>query len=273
MLLLDYAVGEGWVQKEETDGLLTTVQRFLNNPILRNQLGMAGTDREVLRRDRPQEEFNKLAEQFIKDAAASKNAPMKKRVVHSRANGEDIVTYANSLGQNVSTSGERIEPEVVNGDGASNGKTKQTRRTKPRPPEVAKTLNHEKDLYNSLKAIKNQKLTEIYYSICSLELATHSVLISVGLWSFFECLSAMAGRTESIPFTAFLTKSFIQNDCGVAKDASKAVVTAIEAISRRGNDSKHHAYAGSYDPKEINNNWEVTQCVVAGMIKKIVQAN
>ncbi len=269
MLLLDYAVEEGWVSKEETDGLLTTIQRFINNPVLRNQLGIAGTDREVLRRDRPQEDFNKLAERFIKDAATSKNAPMKMRKVHSRANGEDIVTYANNLIQNVSTSGERIEPEVVNGDGSSSQKKKQSRKTRPRPPEVPQTLHHDQALYDSLKKIKNRKLIEIYYSICSIELESHPVLISVGVWSFFECLSAMAGRNDGIPFTGFLSKSFIQNECGQTKDAAKAVVTAVEAISRRGNESKHHLYAGSYDPKEINNNWVVTQCVVAGMIKMI----
>jgi hypothetical protein len=269
MRLFDLAVKEGWVDKDETDGLLTTVQRFINNPVFRNQLGIAGTDREVLRRSRPQHDFNRLAEQLIKDATTSKTAPMKDRLVHSRANGKDIENYANNLALMVPTSGERIEPEIVNSDGNSNEKTKQTRRTKPKPPEVPQSLSYEKEIYASLKAIRNQKLTDIYYSICSLELANHSVLISVGLWSFLECLTAMAGRTETSSIQGYLSKSFVQNDCGVTKDASKGVVAAVETICRRGNDSKHDVFAGSYEPKEINNNWVVIGCVVEALTKKI----
>jgi hypothetical protein len=142
MELLEIAEKEGWVTKGETDGILTTVQRFLNNPVLRNQLGIEGTDREVLRVSRPQDDFKKLAEQFIKDAVESRSAPMKERLVHSRANGQDIVSYANRLTQQVQISGDRIEPEIVSVS-VGNQKSKQTRKTKPRAPEVPTRLQGE----------------------------------------------------------------------------------------------------------------------------------
>lgn len=268
MELLEIAEKEGWASKAETDGLLTTIQRFLNNPVLRNQLGIEGTDREVLRISRPQEDFKKLAEQFIKDAVESRSAPMKERLVHSRANGQDIVSYANKLSQRISISGDRIEPEIVSSS-VGNKQSKQTRKTKPRAPEVPARLQFDSEAYAALKKIGNQKLTDIYYSLCSLEFADHAVLISVGIWSFFECMTAAAGRTEQTPMLSFLSRDFLQNQCGIAKEDSKAIVGALEAIYRRGNDSKHHAFAGSYDPKEINNNWVVTAGVVKALIQKV----
>ena len=268
MELLEIAEKEGWVTKGQTDGLLTTVQRFLNNPILRNQLGIEGTDRGVLRISRPQDDFKKLAEQFIKDAVESRSAPMKDRLVHSRANGQDIVSYANRLTQQVQISGDRIEPEIVDNNVGSQ-KSKQTRKTKPRAPEVPANLQFDSETYANLQNINNQKLTSIYYSSCSLELAHHAVLISVGIWSFFECITAAAGRTEQTPMLSFLSRNFLQSQCKMAKDDSKAVVMALENINRRGNDSKHHSFAGSYDPKEINNNWVVTAVVIKSLLQKI----
>lgn len=268
MELLEIAEKEGWVTKGETAGLLTTVQRFLNNPVLRNQLGIEGTDREVLRISRPQDDFKKLAEQLIKDAVESRSAPMKERLVHSRANGQDIVSYANRLAQKIQISGDRIEPEIANSS-VGTQKSKQTRKTKPRAPEVPTRLQFESETYANLKKINNQKLTSIYYSLCSLELADHAVLISVGIWSFFECMTAAAGRTEQTPMLGFLSRDFLQNQCGMARDDSKAVVVALDNIYRRGNDSKHHAIAGSYDPMEINNNWVVTAVVMKGLLQKI----
>lgn len=269
MCLLDIAEKEGWASRDETDGILTTVQRFLNNPIFRNQLGISGTDREVIRRSRPHDDFMKLAEVFVKDAVKSKGLPMKDRLVHSRANAEVIQGYANQLIQKVHVSGERIDPEIITAGNALSGKGKLTRKVRPRPPEAPKNLNYERDIYESLKKIGNQKLTDIYYSICSLDLGTHPVLISVGVWSFFECLTAAAGRNENTAMTGFLSRSFLQTECGVGKDSSKAVHAALETISARGNDSKHHEFAGSYDPKEINNNWVVCECAVKGLLQKI----
>ena len=269
MKLLEIAENEGWVAKGETDKILTTVQRFLNNPVVRNQLGIEGKDREVLRISRPQDEFKKLAERFIKDAVESRASPMNKRLVHSRANGQDMVSYANNLSQRVQISQDRIDPEIIS-IGSDNQKTKQTRKTKPRAPAVPSTLHYDREAYSDLKKIGNQKLTNVYYSLCSLELAEHAVLISVGIWSFFECLTSAAGRTETTPLLGFLSRDFLQNQCGIAKDDSKAVIVALDSIYRRGNDSKHHAYAGSYDPKEINNNWVVTAGLVMALIKKIV---
>jgi hypothetical protein len=266
MSLLELAEKEGWAAKGETKGLLTTIQRYLNNPILRNELGLEGTDREVLRRSRPRDEFNALAKQFVRDAIESKSAKMADRKVNSRAGGTQIAAYANKLAQRVKTSGERIEPEVVTSNGA-NHKPKKTRKTKPKAPEVPTRLLFDSEAYGDLKKIGNQKLIHLYYSVCSLELAEHAVLVSVGIWSFFECMTAATGRTETTSMTGFLSRDFLQRECGITKEDSKAVWAALDSIARRGNDSKHHAFAGSYDPQEINNNWVVT----AGVVKALVQ--
>ncbi|WP_155631218.1 hypothetical protein [Burkholderia stagnalis] len=91
LLMLDYAVRRGLISPDERATIsLTTLTRFLSNPVFRNVLGLASAkDLSVVV---PQDEFDRGIEKFLRDAMGGKDAG-----VHSRTNKEEREAYGRKL--------------------------------------------------------------------------------------------------------------------------------------------------------------------------------
>lgn len=91
ILLLDYAAKRGLVTNDERDQLsVTTLTRFLSNPVFRNVLGLANAkDLSIIV---PQEEFDRAVEKFLRDAIEGKESG-----VHSRTSKQDREDYSRKL--------------------------------------------------------------------------------------------------------------------------------------------------------------------------------
>ncbi|MEI7298262.1 hypothetical protein WCQ02_39820 [Paraburkholderia tropica] len=91
LMMLDYAVRRGLISQDERTNLsLTTLTRFLSNPVFRNVLGLA-TAKDISAVV-PQEEFDRGIEKFLRDAMAGKDSG-----VHSRTNKEEREAYGRKL--------------------------------------------------------------------------------------------------------------------------------------------------------------------------------
>ena len=115
-LLLQYALTAGLITQTQHDQInVTTLTRFLSNPIFRNALGLdsgRGLSIHV-----PKIEFDRAATRFLKDAIKGP-----KGSVHSRTNKKEREAYAHRLGtENVAVTTRLTASQELN---ASTGKAK-----------------------------------------------------------------------------------------------------------------------------------------------------
>ncbi|NJM50624.1 MAG: hypothetical protein HC843_06890 [Sphingomonadales bacterium] len=250
--LLDYAEQVGMITPEQREGKLTTVQRFLSNQTFRESLGFDQDNPEQPSRTRPKEDFDTILKRFVRDLVGKED-------VNSRMNKEDIVKYARPLNNIRGLTGNRIDSEPLN-EGASAGKTKATRKKKPKKPEKAKHVQYEEEIFQALKGYGNKKLESLYHSICDIELEHHSPLIAVGMWSFFETLTGCQGRKDGTDFHGYLAPSKLSNMGIVGK--TTALSEALKRISQFGNTTKHHAVLAAFAGDQLNNDMTALKDVV-----------
>jgi hypothetical protein len=182
-----------------------------------------------------------------------------KEDVNSRMNKPEIINYARPLDNIRGLTGNRIDPEPLS-EGASPGKIKVTRKKKPKKPEKAKHVQYEEEIFHALKGYGNKKLESLYHSICDIELEHHSPLIAVGMWSFFETLTACQGRKDETDFHGYLAPSKLSNIGIVGK--TTALSEALKRVSQFGNTTKHHAVLAAFAGDQLNNDMTALKEVV-----------
>ncbi|MBI1822568.1 MAG: hypothetical protein HYR80_00395, partial [Nitrospirae bacterium] len=195
-VVLDYAEKNHLISAQDREGKITTVQRYLGNAILRETMGLDTSNLEDISRNRPKPDFDLLLKKFIADLLSD--------VVNSRSNSKAIKEYSRTLGTTDGLTGRRTDPESLSDPSA--GGTGRKRKTSPKKPDRPKNIRYEADIHAKLKAIPSYKMETIYYSICDISLENHTPLISVGAWSFFECLTSQCGRNSATSFNDFLSK-------------------------------------------------------------------
>lgn len=259
-LLLDYAQKEGLISEEDRKGKITTVQRFLGNAVFCDSLGIdKSSDAEELQRTRPAEDLKALTEKFMRDLVDGNK-------VNSRMNSDEIKKYARSLGNSNGLSGQRMDAVPINSARTGTRKGKVNR--KPSKPDKARFVDSENDVTIALKKLQNEKLKSLYYSITQVELEDHTPLLAVGAWSFFETLTACAGRSEGTAFNAFLNKNKMTSYNITGKLAP--LTTALERISEYGNSTKHHKLAGLFNGQQLHNDFAILKDVILACISEAI---
>jgi hypothetical protein len=257
--ILDYAQNEGMINSEEREGKLTTVQRFIGNDIFREALGFEQTSPEEASRTRPKPEFDLMVKRFIADLIDKKH-------VNSRMNKDQIVRYARTLGSLPGTTNKRIDPEPLSTGSEDQKSPTGRRRKKPKKPEKARHVRYEEEIFSALKGYGNEKLMSLYHSICSVDLDPHTPLVSVGAWSFFETLTACAGRNDGTSFDSFLSKNKLQS-YGIVDDMV-SLRGAIERTRAYGNTTKHHPVAATFNGDQLNNDMIALKTVILKCIEE-----
>ena len=223
----------------------------MSNPLVREALGIESSNIEDISRTRPENDFDILVERFVGDLIDGKK-------VHSRSKKEDIEQYSRDLSTTAGLSGSRNTPESLS---TVAGRGKRTRRS-PRKPRRPEHLVYEDEIYQKLKSIPSYKLERIYYSICEIGLEDHTPLISVGVWSFFECLTARCGRTDTTTFPNFLSKDKLNRMGFVGRDSINSITQAIQRISFYGNTTKHHEKSANFNGEQLANDMEALKDII-----------
>lgn len=243
LAVLDTAENLGLISREERQGRLTTVQRFLGRIIVREALGIDSSNPDDITYNRPLEDLKRQLSRFIEDLKEGKK-------VSSRFNKERVDSYGRKLASNPEISGERIEP--VSLTTAASAVSKVPRRSQPKKPRKTTHLAFDNRLAVALEGHANSKLEALYYSICDVRI-DHALLLTIGVWAFVESLSALAGKKPETDFVSYYSNQR-QSDLGLGTGKAQVPVRqALTRISHNGNATKHHQTSANFDGVQLAN--------------------
>jgi hypothetical protein len=260
---LDYCEESKFITKGDRQGKLTTVQRFITKDVFKDHMGIETTPDGQLKRTRDKVEFDKMAKAFVSDLIGNKK-------VTSRMNKGPINQYARDLTKEQGVSDERIEAESLQISSASK---KKTRKPRPKPVRHPKYLQNSPEIDKKLKLLKNHKLSSLYASLVNVLLADHTPLLSVGMWSFFETLTACAGRNDGIDFTAFLSKGKMSQYLLIGKGDQKVMTSALKRVQEFGNQTKHHSSGAAFSAPQLNNDLICLDRLILKVIDEAISKN
>lgn len=250
--LLDYAEKLKILKPGERDRKLTTAQRFISNDVFRETLGVDQTDPEALNRTRPKAEFDVILRTFVLDLVEGKQ-------VHSRMNKKEIIDYARTLNGLTGITTNRIEAEPLSTEAPTIRSKKPSAKAPKKPDKVIRVQYHD-EINQALRTLGNNKLQSLYHSICTVELENHTPLICIGVWSFFETLTACAGRNDGTSFDSFLSKDRLTK-YGITGNF-QTLRTAMTRILDYGNTTKHHPVATAFNGDQLNNDMNTLKDVI-----------
>jgi hypothetical protein len=249
-IILDLGQEKGFIDAEERVGRLSTVQRYIVNPIFRDALGLDATDLSNVRTTMPIDEFDIAFEKFLRDVA-------EKRIT-TRADREAIIKYANQLRTLDGVTGARGEKTSIS-QPEDTDDTEDDAKDKPKKPKAPSRLPYNQDLMDALEAIPSYKLSKVYYSLCSIGLKTHAPLLYVGAWTFLETLTAICGRNSATDFHSFLSGQRLE-ELGVGKKAEvKSEREAIKRVSELGNSTKHNKTSAAFNGEMLANDMQLLE--------------
>ncbi len=257
LAFLDYAEKENLISADDRKRRLTTAQRYLGNSVMRETLGLDTSDPDDVKRNRTEEDFKVLSKQFINDMLDDEQE------VNSRQNKESVETYARNLSSLPGQNHRRIEAEPIlpAPEGA-----KRRRRSPPCKAIRPQKLPWESEISDALKTLRNWKLQNLYHSICSVPLQENTPLLAVGVWSFFETLTARAGRSAQTDFHSFLTQNRLQEYGLGTKSQVKPLRDALQRIQNYGNTTKHHDTAASFNGDQLFNDMDSLRDLIVKVI-------
>lgn len=258
LAILDAAQEMGFISPDERQGRLSTVQRYLGNPLMRDALGLDPKGGPTLTTDLPEREFDILFRKFMRDIATKE--------ITTRDNAAKIGGYSHTLRSLEGVTGAREEErrEIIP---PKEDDTPPTKNSKPKKPVKVTKIAPSEELQAALKNIPSYKLEQIYYSLCSLNLNYHTPLLFVGAWSFIETLTALCGRTVNADFYSFLNGQFLEKLGVGTKNDTKAARDAIKRISDYGNSTKHNRTAAGFNGEQLANDFETIETILIALAK------
>jgi hypothetical protein len=251
LAVLDYAEAKGFITPEARKGKLTTVQRYLVSPLVREAMGIDSSNLSDVSRNRSKADFDLILQKFLADLESG--------YVNSRKNKDQHTAYARELGAMQGQSHERTEPVSL---AVAASTAKKGAKAKPKKRKLRTVLPYEPEVMKALECLKGDKLPSLYNSICSVSLESHTPLVAIGVWAFVESLSARAGRKNDTPFPAFYSKNRLET-YGLAKGkGDKAINEALRKVSASGDVTKHDAGAALFDGQQLINDMETLKDLI-----------
>jgi hypothetical protein len=262
LAILDYAERQGFISAQERRGKLTTVQRYLVNPFVRESMGIDASNINDVSRNRPKEDFDLLLRKFLADLGTG--------YVNSRTNKDQHTAYARELGAVHGQSHERVLPVSLASPAGRSGPGGRPRPKKRKPRVV---VPYEPEIMTALERLGGEKLPNLYTSICTVPLDAHTPLVSIGVWAFLESLSAKAGRTPLSDFLSFFSKQRLQTYGISTGKGDKAIAEALRRVSASGDVTKHDAVAALFNADQLVNDMEtlkdlIIKCAEEALAKK-----
>ena len=252
-VILDAGEDRDFISASDRKGRLSTVQRYLGNPHMRNALGLDISDLDNICTELAEDDFEIIFKSFMEDVA-------QKRIT-TRDNAPNIREYANNLRNSPGVSGERVEKHSIAGGTAS---SKSSSRSGTQRPKKPRKMPHSAELCAALQAIPSYKLEKLHYSLCSVALDAHTPLLAVGTWSFVETLTALDGRSPPVAFYSYLSNKRL-GDFGLGgRQDIKPIKEALKRIAEFGNSTKHHKSAAAFNGEQLANDFgTITELLVA----------
>ncbi|UYH50547.1 hypothetical protein N5W20_05315 [Candidatus Kirkpatrickella diaphorinae] len=249
LFILDYAEREGLLSTEKRKGKLTTVSRYLNDKSVREALGVDASDMDDICSVLAKQDFDSLLQKFLDDLETGE--------VSSRKNKAAREIYARELRASRSHTVDSPGLLPLRGDKSKVPPTESTTEKKSSKQDRITHIKHHPEIKEALERIGGQKLPSIYNSITSIKLEPHTPLLTLGVWTLIESLSALMGRKSNTDFPSYFGKDVLQR-LGLSEGkGDKAIKNVLQQISHLGDITKHHSIAASLDGKQLANHMEV----------------
>lgn len=189
--------------------------------------------------------------------------PIRQRSIRGKIK-EYVEKYAHELKSLPGQSYQHVDLEPITEEAGRQGSKKKP---KPKKPKQHRRIPSRSDIEGALVSLDNWKLRSLYYSICHVNLTKNTPLLTIGIWSFFETLTSLAGRTENTNFYAFLSPDRLQKyDLGTKKQ-TKPLRDALQRILDLGNATKHHHTSASFNGDQLINDMECLGDVILKLIE------
>lgn len=260
--LVDYAIEKGLLNKEgKADLDLTTMTRYLENPRVRQSMGIKTTPTDPdVRITLPEDLFSQILVRFMDDAQAGR--------IHSRSKSPDWRDYANLIEREYDTPAKSGDEHALGQGDASaqpsaapapvkRASLRRTRDDRIQPSEA---------IILELNRLNSAKLISIYRSLTTLSLIEHPALLTAGAWIFIESLTALHGRNPGISFESYIQGQM--NSWGMTKDQKKEPGLSLAYIANNGNAEKHSAIYSSADAKNLRNHFAVLDREISRLISE-----
>ena len=261
LAVLDAAEKLGLISKDEREGKITTVQRFMNSGIVREAIGIDASNKEDVTFNRPIADLTKQLGHFMSDLKRGQK-------VTSRHNKEAVDQYGRQLARKPGISDDRIQPLSL---ATAIKLSARKKRAKLAPKKHRKKLHidYEASIAQGISDISSDKLESLYHSICTVLLEPNTPLITIGVWAFVESLCARWGKNPDTDFVAFLSNQRL-SDLGVGSGkALRPVREALDRIQGHGNATKHHHTSGSFDGKQLANDVATITPVILKILEQL----
>ena len=245
-IVLDHGEDLGFITADQRKGRLSTVQRYLGNPLMRNALGLDVSDLDNITTDLPEEDFRTVFRQFMADVA--------ERRITTRDNAPNIAEYSNRLRVLEGVSGQRIERHPI-----PTATPQPKAKPDPKRPKKPTKIGLSENLRNALRGIPSYKLESLYFSLCSIRLENHTPLLSVGAWSFIETLTALNGRSPGTDFLSYLSNQKLVKLGLVNKQENRSIRDALKRVADFGNSTKHHKTSAAFSGEQLANDFETME--------------
>ena len=244
--LLDYAQKKSMLTAEERTNKISTVQRFITNPLFKDALGIDTSKNDELQRIRNEADFDLILAKFIGDLKLSK--------INTRFNASEIRHYSHELRNVDGASSDTIPPHPLNKPDKKEGEGKPS--PKPNTPSKPRYLENDKKTEKALNTLGNYKLISIYNSLHRLAVAEHCPLLTIGLWSFLDSLTALNGRAQGTDFQSFLSNSRLETLGLGSKDTIKTLRECLRRLCDNGNTTKHDKQAAAFNDLQLINDFQ-----------------
>lgn len=266
--ILELAEKAGLITSSQRKGSLTTLQRYVEKPALRQILQADDADPANVKFGRTKAEFDKLLKKLIEDLISG--------VISSRKNENQVVEYAETLESGAGIeSCDEDEPSDDDGSGTygagspgeddSDGEGGEDDEDTPRPKPPTK-IKRSRELAKAIENLGSDKLANLYHSVTAVNAKSHPQLLAVGVWALLETCARVCGATENNAFNHYFSKGMM-GEMGIAKRAAGAISDALERLAKGGNTTKHDAISGTFDHRTLINDMERVSSFIAKALK------
>lgn len=263
LALMDRAEDFGFISAEQRKGRLTTFERYVKNPQVKEALGIDASDPQSIKTDLIDDDFKSVLKLVVEDLVAGK--------ITSRDNSPQIRPYARKLPNRAGASTERGEPRPISEVGSEptkpRAKTPPTK--KPKKPDAPKKIHPSEELQQALGDLNNHKLSLLYYSICDVSAVDHPFLVAIGSWALIESLSALAGRKDATSFTAYYSNNWCEAHDIRGKSTRTTLQESLKRLALGGNTTKHDAVGATFDAAQLINDMAVVAPVLVATARSI----
>lgn len=273
--LIDYAVKNGLLSKEDKEHKLAIVLRFSSNPVFKNLLGIKPT-KTGFDTTMPRSSFDKLLGRLFADIVGHR---FKAHDFDSQAvrNYVNTVLAPITLIEDTPNESEGAPEKECESDEPedlieSDESDEQPRPQSPSMPQVSRTLPFSSRIEEGLGELGNFKLRKIYYSVVTISIKKHCPLLYVGLWSLLECLTALDGRNVGTNFAAYLSARHLKNmGLGNSSKRTQSMRNALEHILALGNGTKHDVEAAGFNYVQLYNDYKVVEIIIEKLVERCIE--